>query len=65
LETIIISGAQNIGKAAGISWKNLPWYIKEKGLPAFQIDNKGPYMAIPDDLRVWAIKMRDENLVNR
>lgn len=59
---IIYSGAKAISEAVGVNWKNLPWYIREKGLPAFRIDGKGSYMAIPDDLREWILKMRDENL---
>ena len=62
METIVISGAKEIGKAAGVSWQILPWYISEKGLPAWRIDGKGAYLALPDDLREWVRRMRDENL---
>jgi hypothetical protein len=62
IEPIVISGAEEIGKAVGVSWKMLPWYIRHKGLPAWRIDGKGKYMALPDDLREWILKMRDENL---
>ena len=62
METIVISGAKEIGKAAGVAWNHLPWYISEKGLPAWRIDGKGPYLALPDDLRAWVLRMRDENL---
>jgi hypothetical protein len=62
IEPIVISGAKEIGKAAGVSWQTLPWYVKNKGLPAWRIDGKGPYLALPDDLREWVRKMRDENL---
>ena len=62
METIVVSGAKAIGGAVGVSWQALPWYIREKGLPAWRIDGKGPYLALPDDLREWARRMRDENL---
>lgn len=62
METIVISGAKAIGAAAGVSWQNLPWYVTHKGLPAWKIDGKGNWMALPDDLRAWVVRMRDENL---
>lgn len=62
IEPIVISGAKEIGKAAGVSWQTLSWYVREKGLPAWKIGGKGNWLAIPDDLREWARRMRDENL---
>ena len=62
METIVISGAKAIGAAVGVPWNTLPWYVTNKGLPAWKIDGKGNWMALPDDLRAWAVRMRDENL---
>lgn len=64
METIVISGAKAIGDAVGVPWKLLAWYVREKGLPAWRIDGKGNYMALPEDLGEWARRMRDENLKN-
>lgn len=61
-EPIVISGAKDIGNAVGVSWKLLAWYVREKGLPAWRIDGKGNWLALPGDLREWARRMRDENL---
>ena len=62
METIVVSGAKAIGETVGIPYKMLHWFVKEKGLPAWRIDGKGNYMALPDDLREWARRMRDENM---
>jgi len=59
---IVVSGARAIGEAVGVNWKVLPVYVQEKGLPAFRIDGKGAWMALPDDLKKWAERMRDENI---
>ncbi len=55
-------GAKEIGAAVGINWKEITYYVREKGLPAFKIDGKGGWMAITTDLALWVVKMRDENL---
>ena len=62
MEKIVVSGTRAIGEAVGINWQKLTWYIENKGLPAWRIDGKGNWMALPEDLRTWAAKMRDENL---
>lgn len=62
MEIIVITGAKAIGSAVGINWKILPQYVKEKGLPAYRIDGQGSWMALPDDLKKWAERMRDENI---
>lgn len=58
----MISGAKAIGAAIGINWQRVPHYVKEYGLPAFRIEEKGNWMALPEDLRSWAIRMRDARL---
>jgi hypothetical protein len=62
METIVVSGAKAIGSAVGVSWQAIPHYVAEHGLPAFRIGGKGNWLALPDDLKAWAIKMRDENI---
>lgn len=62
IDPIVLSGAKEIGAAAGVPWKQLAWYVREKGLPAWKIDGRGNWMALPDDLREWVRRMRDENL---
>ena len=58
----IYRGSKEIGAAVGVNWKEMAYYVREKGLPAFKIDGKGGWIAIHDDLSKWVTRMRDENL---
>lgn len=62
METIVISGARDISAAVGIPYKEIARFIREEGLPAWKIKGKGNWMALPEDLRAWALRMRDENM---
>ena len=63
--SIAIVGAKAIGAAVGVSWKNLRYFVEEKGLPAFRIDNTGRWVALPEDLSRWLVQQRDEQLPGR
>lgn len=60
IRPIVYKGAREICGAVGVPWKDIGYFIKHKGMPAFRIDNKGLYIALPDDMRKWAEQMRDE-----
>ncbi|WP_310600055.1 hypothetical protein [Desulfobulbus sp.] len=62
MKPLVICGAKAIGEAVGINWRLLPHYVKRHALPAFRIEERGNWLALPEDLRAWAERMRDENL---
>ena len=61
---LVYRGAKEICGAVGVNWKEMPYYVTEKGLPAFKIDGKGSWIARPADLEMWIEKQKDENLEN-
>lgn len=58
----ILRGVKEISTAAGVPWKRFDYFRREKGLPAWQYEGKGLWLALPEDLAEWVRKMRDENL---
>ncbi|WP_051553551.1 hypothetical protein [Desulfobulbus elongatus] len=62
MKTIVFCGAKAIAEAVGIHWRLLPHYVKEHGLPAFKIEERGRWLALPEDLHAWVERMRDESL---
>lgn len=61
-DRIVLRGQKEISEAAGLNWKIFSYYVREKGLPVFRIDNKGTWLATPEDLTEWIRRQRDENL---
>ena len=59
---LVYKGAKEICGAVGLNWREIGFYVTKKGLPAWKIDGRGSWLAIPDDLGQWIIKQRDENL---
>jgi len=59
---LVYIGAKAIGTAVGVNWKNLRHYIDDLGLPAFRIDNSGPWVALREDLVRWLEQQRNEQL---
>lgn len=59
---LAIRGAKEIGKAAGVSWKEVPRLVKEQGLPAFKIAGSSAWIALPEDLRKWLRQQADKAL---
>lgn len=58
MENIVISTRPKIGAAVGINPQMVEHYVQYHGLPAWKIDGKGNWMALPEDLREWALEMR-------
>ena len=56
---LVYRGAKEIGGAVGISWKEIGFYVRELGLPAFKICNRGSWLALEDDLARWLRNQRD------
>lgn len=44
---------------AGINWKEFKHYVDVHGLPAFKIDGKGQWIALPADIEKWVCEQRD------
>lgn len=61
-EKIWISTAEEIGKVLGVSKEKVPVFVKKYGLPAFKIEHRGPWIAIPEDLERWAREQREKYL---
>lgn len=59
---LALRGAKEIGRAAGVSWREVPRMVKENGLPAFKIDGKGGWLALAEDLECWLREQRDKAL---
>lgn len=51
-----------IGKYIGIDPKKIPFLKRKYGLPAFQIDGKGPYKALKSSLTQWLEQMESQFL---
>jgi hypothetical protein len=64
MEIIVLRGSKEICAAVGVNWKRIREYVDHKGLPAWQIDGKGPWLALPEDLAKWIHRQRDEHLKN-
>lgn len=61
-ERIVYRGAKEICEAAGVNWKEINYFVSKKGLPAFKIDGKGLWIALPSDLKEWILEQRNQNL---
>lgn len=62
---LVYKGAKEICGAVGVNYKDISHFVDKKGLPAFKIDGRGPWIARPADLERWIQKQRDENLKTR
>lgn len=58
----VYRGIREISTAAGLNWKNFSYFVREKGLPVWQIDGRGTYLATPEDLKQWINEQREKNL---
>jgi hypothetical protein len=58
----VYNGAREICAAVGINWKEITYYVENKQLPAFKIDGKGNWLALPSDLEAWVLKQRNESI---
>lgn len=59
---IVYYGRVEIGRAVGVPYKEVSSYVKHHGLPAFKINGKGHWIALPEDLEVWIRDQRDRYL---
>lgn len=59
---LAIRGAKEIGKAAGVSWKQVPRLVREHGLPAFKISGSSTWIILPEDLQRWLRTQADKAL---
>lgn len=59
---IVYRGAREIAAAVGINWKRMKHYVDNKQLPAFQVEDGGLWLALPEDLLEWVRKQRNEQL---
>lgn len=62
MNQLAIKGAAAICAAVGQNRKDIGRLVNEKGLPAFKLDGKGNWIALPDDLAQWLRKERDRAL---
>lgn len=62
MSELAIKGAAEICKAVGQNSKEIKRLVDEKGLPAFKVDNRGSWIALPDDLAKWLRAQRDHAL---
>lgn len=65
MKPLVYRGRKEICAAVGISWQNIGFYIEKKALPVFKIDNKGPWLALPEDLEEWIEVQRCKELGKR
>ena len=61
IRPMVYRGAQEICAAVGVPWKEICYFVAEKKLPAWKIDGKGNWLALPDDLNRWIIQQRNAN----
>lgn len=59
---ICLRGAKAICQAVGENPKEICRLVNVHGLPAWKRDGKGPWRALPADLREWARNQRTRNL---
>lgn len=59
MSQLAIKGAAAICEAVGQSRKDIGRLVRDKGLPAFKLDGKGNWIALPNDLADWLHKERD------
>lgn len=62
MNQLAIKGAAAICEAVGQSRKDIGRLVNQKGLPAFKLDGKGNWIALPDDLANWLRAQRDKAL---
>ena len=60
---ICFKGAKAICKAAGENPREIANLVKS-GFPAFKVGGRGPWKALPEDLKRWVKEQRDKNLQN-
>jgi hypothetical protein len=48
-----IKGLEAIAREAGLSRQKVVEYIEHRGFPAHQLEDKGPYYALPSEIRRW------------
>lgn len=62
MDIICLKGAKAICQAVGENPKEIVRLVGEKELPAWKRENRGPWRALPEDLREWIRKQRDINI---
>ena len=55
----VLRGSREICAFVGVNWKEMSVFVKNEGLPAFRIREKGNYIALQSDLILWVKKQRD------
>lgn len=53
LKPLCRRGVTEISAAVGVNPKRFNHYVKERGLPAFQFERGGTYVALDEDLKKW------------
>ncbi len=59
MSQIAIKGAAAICEAVGMNRKGIARLVRESGLPAFKVEGKGNWVALPEDLHKWLRSQRD------
>lgn len=62
LPPLVYRGALEIGRAVGINAREIAFYVREKGLPAFKIERSKEWVAKPEDLVAWIDRQRETQL---
>ena len=62
LRPIVYRGNKEIAAAVGIPFQEIGKHVRENGMPCFKINGTGSWLAHPEDLKVWLIKKRDEQM---
>lgn len=57
-----LKGSKAIAAFTGINHNNFSYFVTKRGLPAWQFDGKGHYIALVSDLEKWLETMRKKNL---
>ncbi|GAB7024717.1 hypothetical protein [Salidesulfovibrio brasiliensis] len=62
MPTFLIKGRSEIAKAVGRSVRDIPALVRDRELPAYQVDGTGPWFARPEDLAIWCLAEADAHL---
>lgn len=62
INKLALKGAKEIADAVGLNHKEIPRLVKEEKLPAFKLNGKGNWLALPEDLQRWLREQRNKAL---